>query len=248
MNFVDSSNSNFYIEVRMPYHILAQANEQKNEIITCLTEELNALREEIILLKITHENEKTSFKKKCSEEAQNVMIDFMNKYTQQDSETNDTNQHQLAANSRNNNDNSNQNSNDTENTTTPTATTQQSDLFAEETRENIIFITIEEAYCGCTKIVTDVSKDDKESIYIVNITKGINNRDTIIVGDKTYRIRYLKHPYLSRKNDDLVVSKKVLMANGVRHPSSSIVYRIDNKNELLQLKGFTNDSKTVLDE
>ncbi|ELP93631.1 hypothetical protein EIN_239410 [Entamoeba invadens IP1] len=111
-----------------------------------------------------------------------------------------------------------------------------------------VYITIEEGYCGCDKVVSVITNDNTEEVFIVKIRRGIRDGEVITTPQMTFVVHYLKHQFLSRRGDDLVVNKEVFMSVGVRHPLSSLVFVSKDKNELLKLKGFTDNGKTVLSE
>ncbi|ELP85978.1 paramyosin, putative [Entamoeba invadens IP1] len=113
---------------------------------------------------------------------------------------------------------------------------------------NEIYLTIEEVYSGCQKMITTHSSKGTEVVVLVILDKGIKEGEVIEIDNVNYVVKYIEHPYLSRRGDDLVVNKSVFITNGVRHPASSRVLMKNECQTLLSLKGFTEQGKTLFDD
>ncbi|ELP89701.1 hypothetical protein EIN_453910 [Entamoeba invadens IP1] len=111
-----------------------------------------------------------------------------------------------------------------------------------------IYLTIEEVYCGCQKMIANLSSNNTEEVFLVTFKKGIKEGEVIKLNGVEYVVKYLKHPFLSRRGDDLVVNKNVFLDKGVRHPALSAVFMKSGYRTLLSLKGFTEQGKTVFDD
>ncbi|EKE38901.1 hypothetical protein ENU1_148190 [Entamoeba nuttalli P19] len=100
-----------------------------------------------------------------------------------------------------------------------------------------LYISIEEAMNGCHKLVPLYDSEDNEEIIIVDLCSGVKDRETFNWGEKTIEVRYIKHPYLSRRGNDLIIDKKALL-KGVQHPRSNRTFQEKDEEQLKSLRGF----------
>ncbi|BFU24546.1 hypothetical protein CL6EHI_158290 [Entamoeba histolytica] len=107
-----------------------------------------------------------------------------------------------------------------------------------------LYISIEEAMNGCHKLVPLYDSEGNEEIIIVDLCPGVNDRETFNWGEKTVEVRYIKHPYLSRRGNDLIIDKKALL-KGVQHPRSNRTFNEKDEEQLKSLRGFQNGTVII---
>ncbi|EDR24851.1 hypothetical protein EDI_216600 [Entamoeba dispar SAW760] len=100
-----------------------------------------------------------------------------------------------------------------------------------------LYISIEEAMNGCQKLVPLYDSEGNEEIIIVDLYPGIKDREVFAWDKKTIEVRYIKHPYLSRRGNDLVIDKKAV-SKGVQHPRSNKTFKEKDEEKLKSLGGF----------